>query len=220
MMAFITHCWRKSLRLERLALSCLLGCRRLCVALIGIWCWTMATAVYADTSVELQALKFERTDADLYMSGAWRFELPPAIEDALLKGITLYFVTEVDVHQERWYFYNQRVAHAERHVRLFYQPLTRRWRVSVSPQPFNVSGLGVSIGQSHDSAEDAMAAVHRVVRWRIASPSDINWDAKPTVSINFKLDLKQLPRPLQIGAAGQSDWNIGFAKTQRLELTP
>ena len=174
----------------------------------------------ADTPVELQGLKFERHDTALYMSGNWRFELSSALEEALLKGITLYFVTEVEINQERWYLYNQRIAQAERHVRLLYQPLTRRWRVNISPQPFNASGLGMSLGQSYDTVEEAMGAVRRIVQWRIANAADYNPDAKQTISINFKLDLKQLPRPLQIGAAGQSDWNIGFSKSQRLELTP
>ena len=174
----------------------------------------------ADTAVELQELKLDSQEAALYMSGTWQFELPSALEDALLKGITLYFVTEVEIRQERWYFYNQRVSYAERHVRLFYQPLTRRWRVNISPQAFNVSGLGVSLGQSYDTAEDAINAVRRIALWRIANATDYNPDAKQTISINFKLDLKQLPRPMQIGLAGQSDWNIGYNKTQRLELKP
>lgn len=215
-MAFTTHCWKKFLRLEPLILS---GLKR------GRWAFLALSLVlggmaHAETPVELQALKLERQDAAIYMSGTWQFEMPSALEDALLKGITLYFVTEVDISQERWYVYNQRVAHAERHVRLFYQPLTRRWRVNVSPQPFNVSGLGMSLGQSFDTAEEAMGVVRRLVQWRIANATDYNADAKQTISINFKLDLKQLPRPLQIGAAGQSDWNIGYNKTQRLELRP
>ncbi len=218
--AFITHCWKNSLRLESLFLSVLKRGRHLCVVLLGFACLTCANLAQADTPVELQGLKLERQEAGLYMSANWRFDLPIALEDALLKGITLYFVTEVDVNQERWYVYNQRVSHAERHVRLFYQPLTRRWRVNVSPQPFNVSGLGMSLGQSYDTAEEALTAVSRIVQWRVASPSDYNPEAKQTISINFKLDLKQLPRPLQIGATVQSDWNIVFSKTQRLELTP
>ena len=215
-MAFTTHCWKNFLRLESLFLSGLKRGRWLCLGLS----LTLASVAQADTPVELQGLKLERQDTALYMSGAWQFEMPAALEDALLKGITLYFVTDVEISQERWYVYNQRVARAERHVRLFYQPLTRRWRVNISPQPFNVSGLGMSLGQSYDTAEEAMAAVRRIVQWRIANAADYNPDAKQTISINFKLDLKQLPRPLQIGAAGQSDWNISFNKTQRLELKP
>ena len=182
----------------------------------------MLPVAHAETPVSLQDFKLERQDGAIYVSGEWQFDMPNTVEDALLKGITLYFVTEVDVRQERWYFYNQRVAHAERHVRVFYQPLTRRWRVNVSPQPFNSSGLGMSLGlgQSYDTAEEAMNAVRRITPWRVANLADVNMDAKPSISISFKLDLTQLPRPLQIGAANHSEWNFGFNKTQRLELAP
>lgn len=220
MTAFITHCWKNSPSLE----ACFKRWRaRLmrALALIVVLgaCWGAGLA-QAETAVELEALKFERQDAALAMSADVRFELPATLEDALRKGITLYFVTEVEITQERWYFYNQRVARAERHVRLFYQPLTRRWRVNVSPQPFSAGGLGMSLAQSYDSVEDALVAVRRIVQWRVANASDYNPEAKQTVTLNFKLDLKQLPRPLQIGAAGQSDWNISLTKTQRLELAP
>ena len=219
-MAFITHCWKNCQRLETLALRSFQCARRWCVLLATVGSLTLPSLAMAETPVELQGLKFERQDTALYMSANWRFDLPSALEDALLKGITLYFVTEVEINQERWYFYNQRVAQVERHVRLFYQPLTRRWRVNISPQPFNVSGLGMSLGQSYDTVEEAMGALRRIVQWRIANATDYNPEAKQTISVNFKLDIKQLPRPLQIGAAGQSDWNIGFSKTQRLELAP
>jgi hypothetical protein len=215
-MAFTTHCWKNSPRLEALFLGIVKCGRWLCLVLSLI----LTGVAQADTAVELQELKLDRQEAALYMSGTWQFELPSALEDALLKGITLYFVTEVEIRQERWYFYNQRVSYAERHVRLFYQPLTRRWRVNISPQAFNVSGLGVSLGQSYDTAEDAINAVRRIALWRIANATDYNPDAKQTISINFKLDLKQLPRPMQIGLAGQSDWNISYNKTQRLEIKP
>lgn len=78
----------------------------------------------------------------------------------------------------------------------------------------------MSLGQSYDTAEEAMTAVRRIVQWRIANAADVNPDAKQNISINFKLDLKQLPRPLQIGVSGHTDWNIFYSKSQRLELTP
>lgn len=215
-MAFTLHCWRNSPRLEALFLSVRRRTRGLCLVVV----LALMGVAQAETAVELQGLKIERQDTGLYLSGTWQFELPYTLEEALLKGITLYFVTEVEISQERWYFYTQRLSSSERHVRLFYQPLTRRWRVSISPQPFNASGLGMSLGQSYDTAEEAMGVVRRLVQWRIANASDFNPDAKQTLNIKFKLDLKQLPRPLQIGATVQNDWNIAFSKTQRLELKP
>ena len=216
-MAFITHCSKKTPCLELLFLQGLKRWLQRVVFMVAVLCSRLA---WADTTVEMQALKVERTDQDVYVSVNWRFEVPSALEDALLKGIPLYFVTEVDVSRERWYFYDKRIAHAERHVRVSYLPLTRRWRVNVSPQPFSAGGLGMSLAQTYDSLDEAMTAVRRLVQWRVANAADVESDAKQTLAISFRLDLTQLPRPLQIGAAGQSDWNISLSKTQRLVLEP
>ena len=215
-MVSITHCWKNDWRLESHLTRAFKRGRSLCVCLVAVLLWLNVSPAQADTPVTLQGLKMERQEGALTLSADWQFDLPNVLEDALLKGITLYFVTEVEVRQERWYFYNQRVAHAERHVRLFYQPLTRRWRVNVSPQPFSANGLGMSLGQSYDSLEEAMDAVRRVTPWRIANASDVSMDAKPSLSISFKLDLTQLPRPLQIGAAGANDWFLSFVKRMPL----
>ena len=216
-MAFITLCSKKTQRLEQLFLQELKRSLQCVVFMVAVLCGGLA---WADTAVEMQGLKVERTDQDVYVSVNWRFEVPSALEDALLKGIPLYFVTEVDVSRERWYFYDKRMAHAERHVRVSYLPLTRRWRVNVSPQPFSAGGLGMSLAQTYDSLDEAMTAVRRLVQWRVANAADVESDAKQTLAISFRLDLTQLPRPLQIGAAGQSDWNISLSKTQRLVLEP
>ena len=185
-----------------------------------IWfcCGAFQGAVHAETYVDLQNLKISRLGDGVYLSADWHFDLPASLEDALLKGVPLYFVTEAELTQERWYFYDKRIALAERHVRIMYQPLTRRWRVSVSPQAFSGSGLGVSLGQSYGSADEAMQILKRLTQWRIANTADLNADAKQALSIRFKLDLAQLPRPLQMGALTQSDWNISYTKSQRLTL--
>lgn len=172
----------------------------------------------AETAVDLQNLKISRLGDGVYLSADWRFDLPAPLEDALLKGVPLYFVTEAELTQERWYFYDKRVALAERHVRVMYQPLTRRWRVSVLPHAFSGTGLGVNLGQSYGSVQEALLTVTRVTQWRIASASDLNAEAKQTLAIRFKLDLSQLPRPLQIGAMTQTEWNINYTKSQRLTL--
>ncbi len=178
------------------------------------------SVAWADTPVEMQGLLVERVDSAVTVSANLRFDLPLPLEEALLKGVSLYFVTEVEVVRERWYFYDKRVAHAERHIRLFYMPLTRRWRVNISPRPFSAGGLGMSLGQSYDTVEEAMTAVRRIAQWPIAQASDIDAEAKQNINVSFKLDLTQLPRPLQIGAAGQSEWNLSLNKSMRLVLEP
>ncbi|MCM2253697.1 MAG: DUF4390 domain-containing protein, partial [Ramlibacter sp.] len=142
------------------------------------------------------------------------FELPAVIDDALDKGIPMFFVAEATLFRDRWYWYDKQVASAARHMRLSYQPLTRRWRLVVSSNPIGNSGL--ALGQSFETREEAMAAVQRISHWKIADPGEVDPDARYNVDFRFRLDLSQLPRPLQIGAIGHADWNINASRNQRL----
>jgi hypothetical protein len=167
---------------------------------------------------EVTQLVVERNDDGVHLSATVSFELPLVVEEALAKGIPMYFVAEAAIFRDRWYWTDKRVASAARHMRLSFQPLTRRWRLQVSSAPIGNSGL--VLGQMFDSREEALAAVQRVSRWRIADAADIDPQATNTVEFRFRLDVSQLPRPFQIGAVGQSEWNISASRSQRLQLDP
>lgn len=167
---------------------------------------------------EIAQLKVERTDEGVLLSAAIRFELPPAIDDALTKGIPMFFVAEAALLRDRWYWYDKPVATAVRHMRLSYQPLTRRWRLQVSATP--IGGAGLSLGQLFDSRDEALAAVQRISHWKIADVADVDPESRHNVDFRFRLDVSQLPRPLQIGAVGQSDWHISAARNIRLTMEP
>lgn len=191
----------------------------------GGWSWIGALllllagwSAWAQTPAEVTQLHVERTEEGVLLSATVRFELPPAVDDALAKGIPMFFVAEASIYRERWYWYDKRVASAERHMRLSFQPLTRRWRLQVSPNPFRESGL--VLGHMFDTREEALAAVQRISHWRIAEAHAIHLDAVHHVDFRFRLDISQLPRPFQIGAVGQSDWNLVAVRSQRLLLDP
>lgn len=185
-------------------------------------CWLAAALLLAAPAwvraqgAEVTQLRLERTEEGVLLSASVGFELPPAVEDALLKGIPMFFVADASLLRDRWYWYDKHIAGGSRHMRLSYQPLTRRWRLQVSPTPIGSSGL--ALGQSFDTQEEALAAVRHISRWKIAELSDLEPDAKYSVDFRFRLDVSQLPRPFQIGAVGQSDWNIVAGRNQRLAL--
>jgi hypothetical protein len=173
---------------------------------------TVASWSHAQTgAAEITQLSLRRgDDGGVLLSAAVNFELPAVIEDALAKGIPMFFVAEGALFRDRWYWYDKQISFAARHMRLSYQPLTRRWRLVVSPTPVGNSGL--ALGQTFDTQEEAMAAVQRISNWRIAELAEIEPDARHNVDFRFRLDVSQLPRPLQIGAVGQADWNISVAR--------
>lgn len=152
----------------------------------------------------------------MILSATLRFELPPAIEDALLKGIPMTFLTEAQVFRDRWYWYDKSVASASRSVRLAYQPLTRRWRLSANQGAADAAG-GVNLSQNFDQLSDALAVVRRISRWKIADIGELDLDSRHSVEFRFRLDTTQLPRPLQIGITGNADWNISAQRSVRPE---
>jgi len=197
MTAFITHYLKKN----RLDLWVLLVLTSLVCLIPG--------AVRADVSAaEISVFKAERAGEAILLTAAVKFELPAAVEEALMKGVAIIFVAEVDVYRERWYWKNKKVASAERHLRLAYQPLTRRWRLNIASGVITNSALGISLNQNFDTLADALSALQRQSRWKIAEVSEVELEQKHSIEFNFRLDLAQLPRPLQIGTLGQSDWNI------------
>lgn len=153
---------------------------------------------------EITSFELLRQDDGLQLSFAVRFELSRGLEDALLKGVPLYFVADAELLRDRWYWFDRRVGKTSRTWRLTYQPLTRKYRVSLG-----------GLNQSFDSLTDALYSVRRATGWKIAEPSQIEDGSRHYVEFSYRLDTNLLPRPLQIGISGQPDWTLMVEKFQR-----
>ena len=169
-----------------------------------------ATSAGAAAPNAVSGVQLEQGDDGLYLSMQLHFELPALVRDALYKGIPMYFVLEAQVARERWYWTDRQVAQAERYLRLSYQPLTRRWRLNMAAEPLERTGLGVTLAQNFDALDEAMDALQRVARWKIADPGTVTPGAAYSVRLAFRIDTSQLARPFQIGALGSNGWNLAL----------
>jgi hypothetical protein len=207
-MDFITRCfksrWPDRVRFRLLTCALLL----------------LAGLAQAQGSGELSQLRVERADEEILLSAQVQLDLPQAVEDALQKGLPLFFIAEAGILRERWYWYDKKIATAERHLRLAYQPLTRRWRLTVTAGAIKGGSLGLSLNQNFDSLSQALAIAKRISRWKIADAADLDSATKYRVEFRFRLDLSQLPLPFQIGALGQNDWNVAVNLDTLLSLDP
>ena len=193
-------------------------CKRRAQALLRVMLLILSCgigAVNAENPVQLEDLVLQRSEEGIFLSTRLGFELPQSLEDALSRGLPLAFVMQADVMRERWYWADKLVSRTERFVRLSFQPLSKRWRVYVSAQPIQATGLGVSLGQSFESLSEALQSIQRISRWRIADASVIDIANKQRLEFRFKLDLSQLPQPLQFGVLGGGS---GLEYTQSLKL--
>ena len=188
-----------------------------------VWCLCVFLLHFgaSASATELTQLRVERAEDGVYLSALVQFDLPPVVEDALTKGIPMFFVVEADIYQNRWYWTDRRVASATRTIRLSFQPLTRRWRVNIVTGLINnSSGLRATLNQNYESLPEALSAVQRLSRWKIADNAEVDPDVVHKLEFSFNMDLSQLPRPFQIGVAGQKDWTISVQQTERLQVGP
>ena len=171
-------------------------------------------AAFARSPTVLQN-ELQRDTDSLNLSARVDLVAPPPVQDALLKGIPMYFVWRAEVYRDRWYWYDKRVSTQVRTLRLAYQPLTRRWRLSVASDPAAPSGAGglrYALHQNFDELDDVLAVIGRVVAWPIADTAHMDRSDRFRVEWSFRLELSLLPRPFQIGMANDPDWTIGVER--------
>ena len=154
---------------------------------------------------EITSFDLVSNEEGLLLSYNINMELSRSVDEALSKAVPLFFVAEADVFRSRFYWRDLRVARASRVWRIVYVPLTSTYKVTF---------LGLS--QSYNSKEEALAAISRAARWKIAEPAQIEEGSRHYVEFSFRLDTSLLPRPLQIGVGGQADWAIAVQRTQKI----
>jgi hypothetical protein len=190
---------------------------RLAALCLGRWLWPLwlmlalllGTAPAARAQgIELQTLKTERSDDALTLSFSALFELPRPVEEALQKGVPLYFTAEASVYRSRWYWRDARVIRASRSWRLAWQPLTRQFRVSTG-----------GLNQNYGSLHEALGAMRGVQGWHIADIAQLEDDAKHYLEFNYKLDTSQLPRPMQIGLGSPEGWVMNVSRSISIDLS-
>jgi hypothetical protein len=180
----------------------------LAVALLAaclLWLWAAPARAQG---VELASLGTSRADGELQLEFSARVTLPRAVEDALSRGVPVYFVAEATLRRSRWYWRDERVARVSRSWRIAFQPLTGTWRV----------GLG-GLNQTYATLAEALSAASGSAGWKLADLAQLDPDRDYYVEFEYRLDTSQLPGPMQFGLGGlgaQAEWAVGVRREQRV----
>jgi len=160
--------------------------------------------------VELATLQLQRADGALNLEFSARVTLTRAVEEALQRGVPIYFVAEAQLLRNRWYWRDERVARLSRSWRVAYQPLTGAWRVSLG-----------GLYQTFPSLGEALSTASRSSGWKLAELSQLDPDKSYYLEFSYKLDTTQLPGPMQFGLGGlggQGEWAVGASRTLKVDL--
>ncbi|HJV87324.1 MAG TPA: DUF4390 domain-containing protein [Noviherbaspirillum sp.] len=148
--------------------------------------------------VDITSAAVENTDEGYKLAVSFAFDLTRGLEDAITRGIPLYFTTEVQLTRPRWYWFDEKAVSASQTIRISYNVLTHQYHAAIS------GGLQQSFG----SLDDAMSLVRRPPRWVIADKGALKVGATYNVAVRMGLDVTRLPKPFQVHALNSSDWRF------------
>jgi hypothetical protein len=161
----------------------------------------VAFAARADERIGVMAASLEQvkdgTNGALVLNATFEFELPQALEEAVQKGIALYFNTEFELFRKRWYWFDRKVVSQTLVYRLSFSPLTRQYRLARG-----------GLSQSFDSLEEALALVKSVRNWKVADKAQLSPRDDYDAQVRMRLDVSQLPKPFQVNAITSREWNL------------
>lgn len=166
--------------------------------------WLLAVLLACSTltaqaaEITVSQASIEASDQGYRLSVSYDFELNRGLEDALSRGVPLYFTTEVQLTRRRWYWFDETSVSATRTVRVSYNVLTRQYHTAISGQ----------LQQSFSNLEDAMTLIRRPPRWIIADSNTLKAGDVYQVGLRMRLDVAQLPKPFQVNALNNSDWRL------------
>ncbi len=141
--------------------------------------------------------KLDVTEDGYQVSADIDFQLTSSMQEAVRKGVPLYFVVEFELSKGRWYWFDQNVARASRDRRVSYAPLTDQYRIAVSGVSQNVATI-----------EDVQRLLSRVRSWTVMQKGRLKPGEKYEAAIRFRLDNAQLPKPFQLDILASKDWNL------------
>ncbi len=133
------------------------------------------------------------------LSADFKFELGPRLEEAVNKGLTLYFVADFELTRGRWYWFDEKLASRSITYRLYYHALTRQYRLSTG-----------GLHQSFESLSDAMRVLSRLRNWTVIDSGEkfLRSGGTYQAALRMHLDINQLPRPFQLTALGSKEWTL------------
>ena len=193
MTAFFTRCLKKTSLLFALAALTLLP--------------PAMPAAQAE-GIEVRHAALVTGEEGYFLEADFEIVLNATLDEALNKGVPLYFLLEFEVIRPRWYWLNEKVLNTQQQYRLSYNALTRQYRL----------GLG-SLYHNFDALSEALDFLSRVRRRQVLEPRMLPKGNTYLAGVRMRLDISQLPKPFQLNALASRDWNFG-SEWHRWRVTP
>jgi hypothetical protein len=178
-----------------------------CLGLGLLWSEWVHSADTESVRVSQVAMVLD-AEGDLTLDAQVSVQLSPVLIDAVSRGVPLYFLTEFELLAKRWYWFDKKIISQAKAVKISYHAITQQFRVAVG-------GLHQ---MSYTSLEDALKGALNLRGWQVMEQPNLARLGGPQVLMKtpeafearfrVRLDSALLPKPLQVNALTNRDWNL------------
>ena len=96
---------------------------------LGLLCLTASLALASDAiadTIPVTSAELRVEDEEVVLNAQFDVVLNPTLEEALQKGVVLYFVQEFELARPRWYWFDEKIIQQSVQYRITYSALTRQ----------------------------------------------------------------------------------------------
>ncbi|TXT21550.1 MAG: hypothetical protein FD134_2677 [Gallionellaceae bacterium] len=148
------------------------------------------------------------SDSGYQLSADFDVGFNSVVEQALSQGVPLYFVSEFSLTRPRWYWLDETVAQSEQAVKLSYNSLTGQYRITRGTLFQNFASLDAAINTIRRQSAEPIPPGQLAGGDNFLAEKLLKKDSGYIAAVRMHLDVSQLPKPLQVNALTNNDWNI------------
>jgi hypothetical protein len=177
------------------------------LALVASLLVAFAPAAHAE-GIEINSAKINAADDGWQLDAQFDMQFSPRLEEAVNRGVPLYFVIEFELSSPRWYWFDEKPIVLSQTYKISYTPLLRQYRLSVG-----------NAYQNFTRFEEVTRVLSRLRGWHVADRGALKKDGTYQASLRMRLDTGQLPKPFQLNAIASRDWSLA-SDWHRWTITP
>ena len=147
--------------------------------------------------IAVTSATIEQADDGWKLDAEFDVQFSPRLEEAVNRGVPLYFVVEFELAQPRWYWFDEKPVQLSQSYRISYTPLLRQYRLTVG-----------TVYQNFTRFEEVTRVLSRLRGWHVADKGALKKDQVHQASVRMRLDTAQLPKPFQLNAIASRDWAL------------
>lgn len=158
---------------------------------------TLSTAAKAENAILVKSAELVLVEDIYQLKADFETSFGTTVEDALNKGVPLGFSLEFELERPRWYWLDETIVSIKSQIKLSYHALTKQYHLQSGDQQKAFSSLA-----------ELKTEFERVEAWPVVDQKILKKRNSYEARLRMKLDLSQLPKPLQVSALTSKEWSM------------